>query len=124
MSGSPHFNIPGAPPLTAKRQDGKAPSQRLLIRRLMPSLTSRARRPCAEEASTTLASWRLGVELKRCHQSAGASIAHQSRAIRREMFEVAESRGKSWPLRDSRFTAIGYYPPPNFASSLTCERMP
>jgi hypothetical protein len=37
-----------------------------------------------------------------------ASIAHQRRAIRRDMLEVADSRGESRTLRVSRFSAIGY----------------
>ena len=36
------------------------------------------------------------------------SIAHQRRTIRRDLLEVADSRGESWSRRDSRFSAIGY----------------
>jgi len=35
------------------------------------------------------------------------TIAHQRRAIRRGMFEVADSRGEPWPLRDSCFLRSG-----------------
>jgi hypothetical protein len=73
-----------------------------------------AARPDREWYSVTeVRQWPSGPSRQRLsarHAVSGCrpGIARQRRAIRRSGFEVADSRGESWSLRDSRFFAIGY----------------